>query len=71
MQKKKKRIIASELSALTFSLLQREYLSSAVNVLKNSPKIFHITKRDFFQLNRLHSHHKLYLRCCLLDFNSV
>ena len=30
------------------SLLRREYLSSAVNVLTNSVKIFHITKRDFW-----------------------
>ena len=37
------------------SLLKREYLSTAVNVLRNSPKILHITKRDFFQLNCLHS----------------
>ena len=29
------------------SLSRREYLSSAVNVLTNSVKIFHITKRDF------------------------
>ena len=36
-------------------LLRREYLSSAVNVLANNLKILHITKRDFFHLNRLHS----------------
>ena len=29
-------------------LLRREYLSSAVNVLTNSPNSFHITKRDFY-----------------------
>ena len=40
------------------SLLRREYWSSAVNVLRNSLKIFHITKRDFFQLSCLHSDHK-------------
>ena len=28
------------------SLLRREYLSSAVNVLTHSPKILRITKRD-------------------------
>ena len=32
-------------------LLRREYLSPAVNVLRNSPKIFPVTKRDPFQLN--------------------
>ena len=36
-------------------LLSREYLSSAVNLLTNSPKILYITKRDFFQLSCLHS----------------
>ena len=35
-------------------LLRREYLSSTVNGLKNSIKIFHITHRDFFNLNGLH-----------------
>ena len=34
-----------------FSLLRREYLSSAVNVLRNSTKISDITKRDMFQLH--------------------
>ena len=37
------------------SLLRKEYLSSAVNVLPNSPKTLHITKRHFFQLNCFHS----------------
>ena len=39
----------------TLPLLRREYLSSAVSVLTNSPKLLHITKRDFFQLNSLES----------------
>ena len=34
-----------------FSLLQTEYLSSAISVLTNSPKTSHITKRDILQLN--------------------
>ena len=34
-------------------LLGREYLSSAVNELTKSPKILHIIKRDFFDLNFL------------------
>ena len=35
------------------SLLRREYLSSAVNVLTNSYKALHLTKTDFFRLNYL------------------
>ena len=35
----------------SFSLLWREYLPSAVNVLTNSPKISDQTKREIFQLN--------------------
>ena len=45
-------IIASELVKLK-SLLIREYLSSAVNVLINTLKILYINKRDFFRLNYL------------------
>ena len=37
------------------SLLRIEYFSSAVNMSTNSPKILHIPKRNFFQLNCLHS----------------
>ena len=43
-----------------YCLLRREYLSWAVNVLKNGLKIFHITKSDFFQLNCLNSNQKLW-----------
>ena len=32
-------------------LLRREYQSSAVNVLRKSSKILHMTKREFFQFN--------------------
>ena len=35
------------------SLLRRGYFSSAANVLTSSPKIWHVNKRDFFQLNCL------------------
>ena len=31
--------------------MQREYLSSGVNVLSNSKKISDVTKEDIFQLN--------------------
>ena len=37
-------------------LLRRNYLSSAVNGLTSSPKIFHIAQRDFLILNCLHSY---------------
>ena len=38
---------------LKLSLLRREYLSSAVNVLTNSYKALRLTKTDFFRLNYL------------------
>ena len=36
------------------SLLRREYVSSAVNGFTNSPRILHIPKSEFFQLNCVH-----------------
>ena len=36
-------------------LLRREYMSLAVNMLTRGLKTSYITKRDFFQLNSLHS----------------
>ena len=50
-------IITSALIPLKLSLLTTEYLSSAINVSKKSPKMFHITKTDFFQLNCFRSDH--------------
>ena len=41
------------IGCVKFSLLRREYLSSAVNVLTKSYKALHLTKTDFFQLNYL------------------
>ena len=35
------------------SVLRTGYFSSAANVLTSSPKILHVNKRDFFQLNWL------------------
>ena len=60
MQKKIEKIFffwdnCIQIGYVKLSLLSREYLSSAINVLKNSLKILHITKRDLFQLNYLHS----------------
>ena len=46
------------IGCIKLSLLRREYLSSAVNVLTNSPIIFHVTKRDFFLLKWLNSDRK-------------
>ena len=43
------------IGCLKLSLLRREYLSSPVNVLRNNLNILYITKRDFLQLNYLHS----------------
>ena len=37
------------------SLLRTGYFSSVANVLTSSPKIWHVNKRDFFQLNWLGS----------------
>ena len=42
------------------SRFRREYLSSVVNVLTNRPKILKITKRDFSQLNCLHSDQQIW-----------
>ena len=39
--------------------LQREYLSSAVNVLTNSLKITNQTDKDFFQINISQIHGKI------------
>ena len=41
------------IGCVKLSLLRREYLSSAVNVLTNSYKALHLTKTDFFRLNYL------------------
>ena len=41
--------------SVKLSQLRTEYLWPAVNVLKKSPEILPITKRDFFEINSLHS----------------
>ena len=51
--------MAFELVARNFSTMQREYLLSAVNVLKNSLKISDQTIADFFQLNISQMHGKI------------
>ena len=66
MQKKKKKkikknvffgisCISISIGCIKFSLLTREYLPLAVNVLANRLEILFITQRDFFRLNSLHS----------------
>ena len=54
-----------------FSILQRDYLSSADNVLPNIPIISDITKRDILELYFSHKDEKISLKCCLADFNSL
>ena len=41
------------IALVELSLLRREYLSSAVNVLTNSYKALRLTKTDFFRLSYL------------------
>ena len=52
MQKKIEKIFLRKLP-----MLRRQYSSSAVNALNNSPKILNITKRHFFRLNCLQKDH--------------
>ena len=48
------------IGSLKFSLLRREYLSSAVNVLTNSLKLLYSTKTEFFRLNYLNSDQEIW-----------
>ena len=43
------------IGCVELSLLRIKYLSRAVNALTNSVKALHMSKRDFFQHNCLHS----------------
>ena len=49
-------------------LLRREYLSSAVSVLTNTPKISDITKKDIFRLNLSDSDEKQYDEIAVVKF---
>ena len=40
--------------------MRREYMYSAVNVLRNSPNILDLTKADFFQLNLSQTHGEIW-----------
>ena len=53
------------------SLLRKGYFSSAANVLTSRPKIWHVNKRDFFQLNWFDSDQWIWSRCYDLDFKSA
>ena len=59
------------IGCVQLSPLRREYLSSAVNVLTNSLKISHMTKRDFFKLNYLRSDQYIWQNGRRSDLNSV
>ena len=52
-------------------LLRTEYLWSAVNGSKNSPKILHITQTDFFNRNYLKRDQEIWLRGCCSAWNSA
>ena len=52
-------------------LLRRENLWQTVNVFTNSPKILHVTKRDFFQFNCLLIDQYIWKRFSGSDLNSV
>ena len=53
------------------SLLRRKYLLLAVNELTDSPKILHLTQREFFNLNSLLGDQKIWEIFCRSYFNSV
>ena len=53
------------------SLLRTGYFSSVANVLTSSPKIWHVNKRDFLQLNCLSSDQWILYRWCDSDLNSA
>ena len=54
-----------------FSLLQRKCMSSAVNLLINSPKISPITNRHIFGLNVHLSDEKIWWKGCRQDSSNV
>ena len=56
-------------STLTFP--EREYLTSGVNMLRNSLKISGTTKTEFFELKFFQIDKKIWQNCCLEDFSSV
>ena len=59
------------MGSIKLSLFGREHLSTALIVLRNSLKLSHITKRDFFPLNWLPVEQQICRRCPRSDFNRV
>ena len=57
------------IGCVKYSLLRRQFLSTALNVLTNSLKIYHITKRDFLQSNIPPIDQLIWYRCCRSDLN--
>ena len=53
------------------SPLRAGYFSSAANVLTSSPKILHVNKRHFFQLNWLGGDHWIWKRWYHADMNGA
>ena len=54
-----------------FSKSRKGYLSLAVNVLRNTPKIFHITKGDIFQVSFCQSDEKIWWKFSHADFTRI
>ena len=54
-----------------FSPSRTGYLSSAVSVLRNTPKNWHITKGDIFQIKFSQSNEKIWWKCSHADFTRV
>ena len=52
------------------SLLRTGYFSSTANVLRSSPKIWNVDKRDFFEHNSFANDQSIWLRSCDPDFYS-
>ena len=52
-------------------LLKTRYFSSATNVWTSSPKIWHVNKRDVFQLNLFGSDQWISKTCCDIDVSSA
>ena len=54
-QKIEKKFFSYRVACRNFTLFRRGYLSSAVNVLTNSPKISDVTKRGILQFDSAQS----------------
>ena len=53
------------------SLLRRDYLSSAVNVLRIKPQTSDLTKKEVFELNTYLNDKAIGQNCCAADLRSV